>query len=127
MPLGIIGVMLAISGPSMLIAWIKLRQRNLGPILDANGWAINGRVKITVPFGTALTDRARIPKNAQRILGDPYAEKRSSLRFWILLTVLVVVAIMAIRRDHTSRGRYFWQSAPVVVVETAPVPAPETK
>jgi len=117
MPLGIVGVVMAISGPSMLIAWIKLRQRNLGPILDANGWAINGRVKITVPFGTALTDKAVLPKNSIRILGDPYAEKRSSLRFWILFLVLIVVAITAIRRDHDSRGRYFWPSAPASQVE----------
>lgn len=123
MPLGILGVVLAISGPSMLIAWIKLRQRNLGPILDANGWAINGRVKITVPFGTALTDKAVLPKNSIRILGDPYAEKRSSLRFWILFLVLVVVAAMAIRRDHNSRGRYFWQSAPATPIEQVVVPA----
>ena len=123
MPLGILGVVLAISGPSMLIAWIKLRQRNLGPILDANGWAINGRVKITVPFGTALTYKAVLPKNSIRILGDPYAEKRSSLRFWILFLVLVVVAAMAIRRDHNSRGRYFWQSAPATPIEQVVVPA----
>src|SRR5690606_25035826 len=31
------GVVLAISLPSMAIAWLKLRQRNMGPILDANG------------------------------------------------------------------------------------------
>ena len=117
MPLGIIGVILAISGPSMLIAWIKLRQRNLGPILDANGWAINGRVKITVPFGTALTDKAVLPKNSVRTLGDPYAEKRSSLRFWVLVIALIVVGFIAIRSDHNSRGRYFWQSAPSAQIE----------
>ena len=130
MPLGILGVILAISGPSMLIAWIKLRQRNLGPILDANGWAINGRVKITVPFGTALTDKAVLPKNSTRILGDPYAEKRSSLRFWVLLAILTVVAFLAIRMDHNRRGHYFWKSAPPVAVEqvvTAQPVAPETK
>ena len=43
MPLGLLALMLLISGPSMLLAWLKLRQRNLGPLLDANGWAINGR------------------------------------------------------------------------------------
>src|SRR5690606_23861548 len=32
MPLGVIALMLVISGPSMLIAWLKLRQRNVGPI-----------------------------------------------------------------------------------------------
>src|SRR6185503_3005386 len=44
--LAFVGLLLLISGPSMLIAWLKLRQRNLGPILDANGWAVNGRVKM---------------------------------------------------------------------------------
>lgn len=122
MPLGVLGVVLAISGPSMLIAWIKLRQRNLGPILDANGWAINGRVKITVPFGTALTDKAALPKNSTRVLGDPYAEKRSSLRFWILLAILIVVALLAIRLDHNRRGHYFWKSAPVAPIEQVIVP-----
>jgi hypothetical protein len=55
MPLGLLAVILGISGPSMLIAALKLRQRNLGPILDANGWAMNGRVKVNIPFGTSLT------------------------------------------------------------------------
>jgi hypothetical protein len=47
-PLVIVAIILLISMPSMLIAWLKLRKRNLGPILDANGWAVNARAKITV-------------------------------------------------------------------------------
>src|SRR5262249_18025234 len=50
------GVMLLVSAPSMLLAWLKLRQRNLGPVLDANGWAVNARAKVNVPFGRRLTD-----------------------------------------------------------------------
>ena len=45
----------------MLIAWLKLRQRNLGPILDANGWAVNARAKINIPFGGSLTAVAALP------------------------------------------------------------------
>ncbi len=45
MPVGIIGLMLTISTPSMIIAWLKLRQRNLGPLLDANGWAVNSKAR----------------------------------------------------------------------------------
>jgi hypothetical protein len=48
MPLAIAGIMMIISGPSMIIAWLKLRQRTLGPILDANGWAVNARAKINI-------------------------------------------------------------------------------
>ena len=36
MPLGVVAVLLLISGPSMLLAWLKLRNRNLGPLLDAH-------------------------------------------------------------------------------------------
>jgi hypothetical protein len=92
MPLGMIAVLMAISGPSMLLAYLKLRQRNLGPLLDANGWAINGRARINVPFGSALTDVAKLPKNAERSMKDPYAEKRSPWRVYFFLVALLVLA-----------------------------------
>jgi hypothetical protein len=79
LPLVLAGVVLAISGPSMLIAWFKLKQRNLGPILDANGWAVNARARINIPFGTSLTDVAKLPEGAASSLvglTDPFAEKR---------------------------------------------------
>src|SRR5690606_9682738 len=57
-----IGVLvLIVSGPSVLIAWLKLRKRNLGPILDANGWAVNARARLNVPFGESLTGIAKLP------------------------------------------------------------------
>ena len=56
--------MLVISAPSMAIAWLKLRKRNLGPILDANGWAVNAKAKMNVPFGGALTGVAALPPGA---------------------------------------------------------------
>src|SRR5262249_7999966 len=41
----LIGLVLLISGPSMILAYMKLRNRNLGPILDANGWAVNAKAR----------------------------------------------------------------------------------
>src|SRR5690606_4623860 len=75
-PVGLLGIVLAISGPSMLIAWLKLRQRSLGPLLDASGWAINGRMRVNVPLGGALSKTARLPRNAERSFRDPFAERR---------------------------------------------------
>ncbi|MCL4177329.1 MAG: hypothetical protein KJ072_06245 [Verrucomicrobia bacterium] len=92
MPLAIIGIMLLISGPSMILAWLKLRQRNLGPILDANGWAVNARAKINLPFGASLTGIAKLPPNSQRNLSDPFAEKKSG-RNWLIAFLILVVAI----------------------------------
>ncbi len=96
-PLVIAGVLLLISGPSMLLAWLKLRRRNLGPLLDANGWAVNIRARINVPFGESLTGVARLPQGASRALNDPFAEKRGALGFW-LVAIVVVVAIVALWR-----------------------------
>jgi hypothetical protein len=92
MPLGIVALLLAISGPSMLLAWMKLRQRNLGPILDANGWAINTRARVNVAFGAALTDLARLPKGAQRSFDDPFADKKRPWKLYLAVAILLVQA-----------------------------------
>lgn len=90
MPLALLGLMLLISGPSMAMAYFKLRNRNLGPILDANGWAVNTRARINIPFGAALTQLAKLPEGADRTLSDPYAEKRSPWKLYVLLAAIVV-------------------------------------
>lgn len=96
-PLVVVGLILIISVPSVIMAWFKLRTRNLGPILDANGWAINARARINIPFGTSLTHMARLPANAQRTLSDPYAEKPSSWPYVLLLLVLVAAVVGYLR------------------------------
>ena len=93
-PLAILGIVLAISGPSMLIAWLKLRQRSLGPILDATGWAINGRMKVNVPLGASLSQTAQIPAGAKRSLQDPFAD-RKGVGTWFA-TALVVIGLAAL-------------------------------
>lgn len=124
-PLGIVGVMLVISTPSMIIAWMKLRQRTLGPLLEANGWAINGRVKINIPFGSKLTEIAALPPGARRSLADPYADQSAVRRRRLFWLALVVLAAIAVRVHHTyfNDGRYFWQQkpAPTQVAEPAVV------
>jgi hypothetical protein len=87
--LALIGLLLVISGPSMIIAWLKLRKRNLGPILDANGWAVNARAKINVPFGTSLTGVAKLPPNASLSTGDRFGERPSFLPKFALFIVIL--------------------------------------
>jgi hypothetical protein len=92
LPLGIIALLLMISGPSMLLAWLKLRRRNLGPILDANGWAINSRARINVSFGAAMTELAAIPKHSKRLLADPFADKTPPFRLYFATAALLILA-----------------------------------
>jgi hypothetical protein len=96
-PLALLGLMLAISGPAVLLAWFKLRSRNLGPILDANGWAINARARINIPFGTSLTQLAQLPANSERSLVDPYAEKATVWPYVLVAGALVVALVLVLR------------------------------
>jgi hypothetical protein len=83
-------LIVGISVPSVIMAWLQLRKRNLGPILDANGWAVNAKAKLNVPFGASLTQIAMLPPGAQRDLVDPFAEKKNP---WpIIVIVLIVLA-----------------------------------
>ena len=81
--------MLLISLPSVVLAFLKLRKRNLGPILDANGWAVNARAKINIPFGATLTDLAKLPPGSRRDAHDPYAEKGFPWMRAVLLVLLM--------------------------------------
>ncbi|MBN1335679.1 MAG: hypothetical protein JXB39_06935 [Deltaproteobacteria bacterium] len=90
-------LMLIISTPSVIIAWLKLRQRTLGPLLDANGWAVNGRVRITKPLGTFLTQVRDIPEGSRRIRKDVFVDRaaRRNRILFVLLLLLVAGAFVA--------------------------------
>ncbi|MCA9673147.1 MAG: hypothetical protein KC503_46460 [Myxococcales bacterium] len=95
MPLALLGVMVVISTPSVIIAWLKLRQRNLGPLLDANGWAVNSRAKVNIPFGASMTQVAKLPKGASRDTRDPFKPPSTARRVVTLLIILAASAFGA--------------------------------
>ena len=90
--LSFLGILLIISGPSMVMAWMKLRRRNIAPLLNANGWAVNADSKISIPFGETLTDVAKYPKLK---LKDPYAKAGMPAWVKVLITFVILGAIAA--------------------------------
>lgn len=90
MPLVLLGLLFLISGPSMIMAALKLRKRNLAPLLNANGWAVNANVLVNILFGATLTKMAVLPKLK---LQDPFARKGIPLWRKILYIVLAVLVV----------------------------------
>ena len=92
--LAVIALLLVVSGPSMVLAWLKLRKRNLAPLLNANGWAINADAIVNAMFGSSLTEQAQFPMMK---LVDPYqpVKKITSGGKWAI-AISVVVAVLAI-------------------------------
>jgi hypothetical protein len=125
-PLVFVGLILLISLPSMIIATLKLRKRNLGPILDANGWAVNARARMNVPFGASLTQVATLPPGVHfdRIT-DPFADKKSPwpkiiIAALVLLFVYVILSKLGYIYEWTNGrlGEQKAKTAPVVNIHT---------
>ena len=117
----ILGILLLISGPSMFIAWRKLRKRDLGPVLNANGWAINAKSLVNVKFGKTLTSLAEFPKLTAV---DPAARKRAFWRwFWgIVICLLVAGGVYWC----ISTGKCFKKAAAEPEAQEQVVELPET-
>jgi hypothetical protein len=129
-PLAFLAIILAISLPSVIIAFLKLRRRNLGPILDANGWAVNALAKMNVPFGSSLTGVAALPPGSARDLADPFAEKKSPWPKIIIFIILLVVAGLVLNKlgyiyDWTN-GRV-GDPKPVRIEKVPPAPTATTE
>lgn len=88
----LIVLVLCISGPSMFMAWQKLRKRNLAPMLNANGWAINARVLVNIAFGATLTSLAKFP--AIELIDLGARKKRSWRRFKNVMLTTVLLAVL---------------------------------
>ncbi len=114
-----------ISTPSMVIAWLKLRQRNLGPILDANGWAVNGQVKMNVPFGASLTKVATIPSGSGSSFAVKYPEPPTALPKLIMTLIGIVFVVSLLNHFgviNTLTGGRLGGTGAQVVKPTAGVP-----
>lgn len=52
---GIAAIVVAVSLPSVILAWFKLRRRDIGAILNASGWAVNRQMRFSVKRARAFT------------------------------------------------------------------------
>jgi len=134
MPVGLVGLVLLISGPSMLIALLKLRGRNVGPLLDANGWAVNANALLNVPFGASLTKVAVKPAGSRVDTRDPYEEAQRPWGLYVFFAVILSAAVgyylgrldgllPQVARSTSVLGRF----APAAPPAVPPAPAPVAK
>ena len=104
-----------------VLAWLKLRRRNLAPVLEASGWAVNSQLPINLKLGAALTQTAVLPPDAERLHNDPLHQESGHAGFWLALILIAAIAL----------GGWLWSSgrlakllpAKPAVTTSAPAPA----
>lgn len=125
--LGVVAIILVVSGPSVILAWFKLRARDFAPVLNACGWAINKKMRMPMRLSRIFTHEAEVPEGSNINLEDPYVEKHTWRNILIAL-VVAVAAILAIwqwRYDWIDESYWpgFMRKPKPAAEEIAPPPA----
>ena len=98
-----VGLVLIVAIPIVVSAVMKLRRRNIGMFLEAEGWAMNAPMRLTRKMGLLFTREPDLPPNAEKCLFDhtrKLLEKagiksKSGLRTLLLIVATALAAIAA--------------------------------
>ena len=109
--LGLGGIVVISSG---LLGYLKLRARDMSAMLEAAGWAVNFRMKLTRRLGRLFTRRPGLPKDAVREhrdllevfskqIGETSFSWRRAVIFTIGLLALLVTILALFRPEAVLR------------------------
>ncbi len=103
---GVLGAVLLVLIPTGIIAFFKLRRRDLSAILEGSGWAINARMRLTSRQGRFFTQRPKYPAGSKGI-GRLFWRRV----LWLVFALAVLAALVNFLRtrqasdeDRTAQG-----------------------
>ena len=82
------GAALLVALPTSIVAFMKLRKRDLSAILEGSGWAINARMRLTRPQRRYFSQRPDYPANADGV------RRAGHLAYYVIAAVLVLLVIV---------------------------------
>jgi hypothetical protein len=95
---GVVGAVFAVMIPISVVAFVKLRRRDLSAILEGSGWGINARMRLTRQQSRFFTERPEYPEGAKGIHYFP----------WRLLLILILLLAVFFA------GLYLLQRRPIM-------------
>ncbi|MCO5172126.1 MAG: hypothetical protein M9894_37985 [Planctomycetes bacterium] len=130
----VVGLIAALSG---FLGWLKLRRRDLGLLLEANGWAVNVPLRVTRRAASLFTRTPPFPPGTRRDLREERlpddfdeatlaaARRRRRRRVALVVALALVgaaVTWLAWSPDHRARARRWLDRGRALVGgEVAPV------
>lgn len=88
--LAVLVIILAVSVPSVILTWFKLRRRDIGAILNAGGWAVNRPLYFSMRLARLFTRQAEVPLGTA-VARDPYASRKWP--YWLALFLVAAAGV----------------------------------
>ena len=60
------GLFAVVALPIIIVAVVKLRRRNMSALLEAGGWAVNRKMKLTSSLGRLFTRVPPFPEDSRK-------------------------------------------------------------
>ena len=87
------GVLAAVVVPAILLAVLKLRRRDMSSIIEASGWAVNTRMKLTRRLQRIFSAAPVYPDNSR---GTPLHRRRRSRAILLVFIAAAATGFLAI-------------------------------
>lgn len=120
---GLGSLVLGLMAVSGFIGWLKLRRRDLSTLLEASGWALNGRMYLTFSLGSQFTEEPPLPKGHTLRLTSAQVRKRVFLAL-ALLAALATGLYVAKHPEVLDMFKPAPAAPPAAPAADAPPPAP---
>lgn len=101
----VLAVLLAmVAAPTIIVAVVKLRRRNMSALLEACGWAVNIRMRLTATLGRLFTELPPLPKHAEKRRLDlaktflaqvPKATHATKKVAAVIIAVIIIALVVA--------------------------------
>lgn len=91
---GLGGAIMAVVLPALVLAFIKLRRRDLSPMLEGSGWAINARMKLTRAQARYFTERPDYPRDATGVQTARWGRRLAVLFVMLAAAVAGILALL---------------------------------
>jgi len=95
----VLSAVAAVLVPTLILAWLKLRKRDLSAMLEGASWAINPRLRMTGKLAAELT---QTPKYPEPSVGAPAPSKLVRVLLWALAITVVTWFAYTIYLDYDA-------------------------
>jgi len=102
----LLGVLVLLFLPGFIMGLVKIRKRNMSVLLEASGWAINVRMRLSGALGRLFTHVPPLPKGARREGRDMIKTFSKQLGYrtarwvWLTLVLLLVFLVFVLSRFY---------------------------